>query len=344
MKRTLAALFLLALGPAAAVADSNPQTIPFVQNWSDIGLITANDNWSGVPGIEGFRGDNLTPGTGTDPQTVLDGDAAPVLDVNANQTNPETFTTGGATEFHLTDPVVALAGSGTADAPYLRLYLNTTGEAGVTIRYTLRDIELVDNAIQPVALHYRVGGVGSFTNLGGGFVADATDAGATLESEVCAVLPVDAENQPLVQVRILTTNAVGNDEWVGVDDIVVDTAGCGGGLPALSIGDVTVLEGDSGTVDAVFTVSLSDPAGVGGVTFDVATQDDTATIADDDYEANALTGQVIPEGEDEYTFTVTVNGDLDPEPNETLLGERDQRRRRYDLRPAGVRQRSPTTT
>ena len=94
-----------------ATADSAPQILPFAQDWTNIGLLTTNDNWSGVPGIEGFRGDNLTPGTGTDPQTILDGDAAPVLDVNANQTNPETFTTGGVTEFHLANPVVALTGS-----------------------------------------------------------------------------------------------------------------------------------------------------------------------------------------------------------------------------------------
>ena len=38
---------------------------------------------------------------------------------------------------------------------------------------------------------------------------------------VNAVLPPDANNQPLVQVRVITTNAVGNDEWVGVDDISI---------------------------------------------------------------------------------------------------------------------------
>ena len=32
-------------------------------------------------------------------------------------------------------------------------------------------------------------------------------------------LPAVVNNQPTVQLRVLTTNAVGNDEFVGVDDI-----------------------------------------------------------------------------------------------------------------------------
>ncbi|MBS4065986.1 MAG: hypothetical protein KGZ74_15610, partial [Chitinophagaceae bacterium] len=42
----------------------------FTQNWADKGLITTNDVWTGVPSIIGYRGDNLTASTGTDPQTI----------------------------------------------------------------------------------------------------------------------------------------------------------------------------------------------------------------------------------------------------------------------------------
>ena len=34
-------------------------------------------------------------------------------------------------------------------------------------------------------------------------------------------LPAACNNQPLVQIRVMTTNAAGNDEWVGVDNISV---------------------------------------------------------------------------------------------------------------------------
>src|SRR5687768_17400876 len=78
---------------------------PFLQNWTNTGLITANDDWSGVPSIIGFLGTGLTGGTGTDPQTILT--TTTTVDVIANQTNPN-ITNGGVGEFHLSDPVVAL--------------------------------------------------------------------------------------------------------------------------------------------------------------------------------------------------------------------------------------------
>ncbi|HEY8413644.1 MAG TPA: Ig-like domain-containing protein, partial [Pyrinomonadaceae bacterium] len=201
-------------------ADNTVQTLPFTQNWSNTGLITTDDNWSGVPGIVGFRGDGLTGGTGVDPQTVLTD--SNVVDVNANQSNPNTFTTGGVAEFQITNPVVALQGSGTARAPYIQFHLNTTGFSGINVAYNLRDIDgSADNAVQPVALQFRVGASGNFTNVPAGFVADATDGPslATKVTPVSVTLPAAADNQPLVQVRVITTDAAGSDEWVGIDDI-----------------------------------------------------------------------------------------------------------------------------
>jgi uncharacterized repeat protein (TIGR01451 family) len=87
----------------------------------------------------------------------------------------------------------------------------------------------------------------------------------------------------------------------------------------LSINDVAVTEGNSGTTTATFTVSLSAPAPPGGVTFSVATQDNTATVADGDYVGKALVGQSISAGFQTYLFDVTVNGDLKVEPNETFF-------------------------
>ncbi|MCC4596163.1 putative Ig domain-containing protein [Xanthomonas campestris pv. phormiicola] len=88
--------------------------------------------------------------------------------------------------------------------------------------------------------------------------------------------------------------------------------------PSLSINDVSLSEGDAGTSNATFTVSLSQPAGAGGVSFDIATADGTAT-AGVDYVAASLTGQTIPAGSSSATFTVLVNGDTLNEPNETFF-------------------------
>lgn len=300
-----------------AAADATPQTLPFTQNWTNTGLITTNDNWAGVPGIEGYRGDGLAGSTGVDPQTILAADDPGVLDVNANQTNPNTFTTGGVTEFHLADPVVALAGSGTARAPYLRLTLNTTGIAGIQIRYRLRDLENgTDNSVQPIALHYRIGTSGAFTNVPEAFVADASAGpSATKDTLVCGTLPAAVDNQSVVQLRIMTSDASGSDEWIGIDDLEVSTNPC---PPALSVGDVSVLEGDSGTTIASFLVELSSPAGPGGVSFEAATQDGTATVANNDYTALPNTPFTIPAGQTQVQIDVTVHGDTAQEPNETF--------------------------
>ena len=204
--------------------------LPFSQAWSDTGLIARDDDWSGVAAVVGYRGDGLTSTAGTDPRTVLaEGSSTPV-DVNANERDPRSVAlAAGVAEFELSDPVVALQGSATAAAPHLVVSLDTRDRSGVTVRYRLRDVDASStaNAVQAIVLQYRVGSDGPFAAVPGGYVADATTGpgAATLVTPVSAVLPAVADDQPLVQVRILTTNAVGQDEWVGVDDIDMETRG-----------------------------------------------------------------------------------------------------------------------
>jgi len=228
MKKTAIAILAVAtagLIAPATYADNAYQVLPFAQDWTNIGLITADDNWSGVPGIVGFRGDNLTVATGVNPQTVLGDDLPGVPDINANQTNPITFISGGCTEYELANPVVALAGSGTADAPYLVLHVSSAGKQNVIVRYTLRDLENVapgDSSVQQFALQFRTV-AGTWTNVPAGYVADAT-SGPTQVPAVTLVnvtLPAAADNAATLQIRIMTTNAPGNDEATGIDDISV---------------------------------------------------------------------------------------------------------------------------
>ncbi|MEW5789129.1 MAG: ExeM/NucH family extracellular endonuclease [Pseudomonadota bacterium] len=257
LRPLIVALILGGLSNQPALADSAAQPLPYAQDWSNTSLISGSDDWSGVPGVLGYRGDDLTTATGTDPQTILGNST--VLDVNANQTSPGTYSTGGIAEFELADPTLALNGSGTADAPYLLLNLDTRGFEQIAVAYLLRDLDgSSDNAIQPVALQYRIGAAGNFNNVPAAFVADAT-SGPSLDSlvtPVSAVLPADAANQPLLQVRILTSNAAGNDEWVGVDDIsVTGSPLAGGNLPIVaSCTGLSLASGETGSV----TLSASD--------------------------------------------------------------------------------------
>jgi MYXO-CTERM domain-containing protein len=228
-----------ALSPAAARADGTYFPLAsgtFSQDWSDASLITTNDVWSGVPSIIGYRGDLLAGASAVDPQTIV-GEGTPVIDVNANQTLPNAFSTGGVTEFELTNSSIALSGSGTARAPNIVLHLDTTGRENVTFACLLRDLDgSTDNAVQAVAVQYRVGTTGNFINLPAGFVSDATTGPslATATAMVSVTLPADAANVPQLQIRILTADATGNDEWVGIDDISVTSTA----IPvALDFGD-----------------------------------------------------------------------------------------------------------
>ena len=304
-------------------ADNTAQSLPFGQNWTNTGLITTANDWSGVPGIIGYRGDALTGSTGTDPQTIVaDGTGTPV-NVIANSANPNTLTTGGIAEFDtLPDPTVAFQGSGTARAPFLLIHLNTTGQSGIQVSYNLRDVDgSADNSVQPVALQYRVGATGTFTNLPAGFVPDASSGPslATLVTTVSVTLPAAADNQSLVEVRVITTDAVGSDEWIGVDDISV-TSGVQPPTPPTGVGSAvpsTVLAGDTTLLKVAVTPGgnpistgitvVADLGAIGGSTtqsfFDDGTNGDV-TPSDNIFSFEATVAGATPVGPKALPFTV----------------------------------------
>ncbi len=222
-------LINVGIGNVNVQANNTAQTLPFSQNWTNVGLITANDDWSNVPGIVGFLGNYDTVGapTNVDARSLLTPFVTNDIDVIANQTMPDTVATGGVAEFEIANPTIALNGSGTADAPHIVLYLNTTGQSNIRVSYNARDIDgSIDNSVQQIITQYRVGSTGDFINVAGGYIADASTGPslATLVTPVAVTLPAAANNQPVIEVRILTTNAGGNDEWIGIDDISVTTA------------------------------------------------------------------------------------------------------------------------
>lgn len=197
----------------------------FFQDWSNTGLITTNNDWSGVDSIMGYAGIGLTTGTGKDPRGITADSATPTPQVIANQTNTG-LTSGGVAEFHLADPTIAMQGSGSAPAPNIVIYLDASGRQDLHFSVDLRDIDFsADNAIQPIAVQYRLGDSGPWINLEGGYVPDAS-TGPSLATQVTHLeldLPIAANNQSQVEIRVMTTDAVGSDEWIGVDNIKVSS-------------------------------------------------------------------------------------------------------------------------
>src|SRR5262245_4903436 len=270
-----------------------------VQDWSNIGQITTNDNWAGVPSIEGYLGQDITTSTGTDPRTLTaDSSVANDLDVIANQSNTA-ITNGGVAEFDgIANPTVALQGSGTADAPYLILYLDATGREDVRVQFNARDIDgTADNAIQQLNVQYRIGESGPWANVPGGYFSDVTTgpSQASLVTAVDVTLPAAANNQAQVQVRIMTTNAVGNDEWVGIDDINVSSSPFADSTPP-----------------SLVSTSPADEAA------NVSTGSDIVLTFDENVQLGA--GDIVITNGVGDTRTITVGGAPDPDGTVSAVG------------------------
>ncbi|HKG61327.1 MAG TPA: Ig-like domain repeat protein [Pyrinomonadaceae bacterium] len=87
--------------------------------------------------------------------------------------------------------------------------------------------------------------------------------------------------------------------------------------PTVSINDVQIAEGNSGTTNLVFTVTLS-ATSAATVSVDYATADGTAQTSDNDYQSASGTLTFNP-GEKTKTITVVINGDQKTENDETVF-------------------------
>ena len=185
-------------------------------------------------------------------------------------------------------------------------------DSGTPLVYT---VTLDQPSLAPLSIAFTVGGTAtSGTDYAAVTSPLSIAAGAT--TGTITVTPTADSTVEANETVVLTLAG-------GIGYAVVASASATGTIldddqPALSINDVSLNEGNSGTTAFTFTVSLNAPAGPGGVSFDIATANGTAT-AGSDYVAQALAGQTIAAGSSSATFTVQVNGDTFNEPNETFL-------------------------
>lgn len=185
-------------------------------------------------------------------------------------------------------------------------------DSGTPLVYT---VTLDQPSLVPLSVAYTVGGTAtSGTDYAAVSSPLSIAAGAT--TGTITVTPT-ADSSVEANETVVLTLAAGTGYAVGAPTSATGTI-LDDDQPALSISDVSLNEGDSGTTAFTFTVSLNAAAGPGGVSFDIATANGTAT-AGSDYVAQALTGQTIAAGSSSATFTVLVNGDTLHEPNETFF-------------------------
>ena len=216
---------------------------------------------------------------------------------------------------NISNRYVVPIGSTPPQAQAFTLVSSVAENSGSPLRF---QVGLNKYATTPVTINYSFGGTataGSDYAPAGGSVTLPLGAinwevtvnpigDSTHEPDETVVLNIASGSGYTIGSPSSATGTISNDDTVP--------------LPNLTINDVAVPEGNAGTGIATFTVSLDSPAPAGGVSFDIATANGSAT-AGNDYVARSLTGQTIPAGSSSYSFNVQVNGDTVHEPDENFL-------------------------
>lgn len=159
------------------------------------------------------------------------------------------------------------------------------------------------------------GGV-DFVDIVGGNLNFAGTAGETqsINVQINGDTVVEGNESYFVNLGVPSVGAITLTDSQAVGTITNDDSA------SLAINSVAVTEGNSGTVNATFTVSLTG-AVQGSFLVPVSSADGTATVANNDYLAIPGSTNLTFTGalNETQTISVVVNGDTAVEPNETFL-------------------------
>jgi Calx-beta domain len=201
----------------------------------------------------------------------------------------------------ISDVTVAEGNSGTTDANFT-VTLSAASSSAVTVKY-----DTADGTATTANSDYQ-SATGTLT-----FTPGQTTK--TITVKVNGDTTPESNETFAVNLSNPTNATIADGQGVGT--ITNDDSPPAGTQPSLSTNDVTVTEGNSGTIDAIFTVTLSSVSS-STVTVAFYTTDGTATTANSDYQPKTGTLTFAP-GETSKTITVVVNGDTNIEPNETFF-------------------------
>ncbi|MBE9073063.1 Calx-beta domain-containing protein [Microcystis sp. LEGE 08355] len=179
------------------------------------------------------------------------------------------------------------------------------------------------NTTNPLTVNYTVGGTATFntdyTQSGAANFTSTTGTVTFAAGSSTATVTIDPTADTIVEAdeTVILTLISGTGYTLDAATTATGTIN-NDDSASIAISDVTVTEGNSGTTNAVFTVTLSNPVDT-AITLNYATADGTATTADNDYIAIATTPLTFNAGETSKTITVAVNGDTKVESNETFF-------------------------
>jgi uncharacterized protein YhjY with autotransporter beta-barrel domain len=278
---------------------------PTVVNLTTTGTATAGVDYTG-----GVATVSIPSGATTATVTIN-----PTADATVEPNETVILTVAAGTGYTVGAPASATGTILNDDVPNASITVSPASvneDSGTPLVYT---VTLDQPSPSPLSIAFSVGG--SATS-GADYAPVSSPlliaAGATSGS--VTVTPT-ADSTAEVNETVVLTLAAGTGYAVGAPATATGTI-VDDDQPLLSINDVSANEGNSGTTAFVFTVSLNAPAGPGGVSFDIATANGTAS-AGSDYVAQALTAQTIPAGSSSATFAVQGTGDTLNEPNETFF-------------------------
>lgn len=183
-------------------------------------------------------------------------------------------------------------------------WTDVTGNLGAIAGGFIRSIEYIPGTVGAIVVGGSLGVFRSLTSALGTW----TEVGTALPNVPVWDLYYDKMDD------LLVAGTLGRGAWTvsQASDLANDT-----NLPALSVSNVTVGEGNSGTTSAAVTVSLS-AATTATVTVSYSTADGTAKLADDDYVAASGTLTFEP-GETKKTIVLQIKGDTRVEPDESFV-------------------------
>jgi len=200
------------------------------------------------------------------------------------------------TQFSIDDPTVAEGDAGTTNLAFTITRSTNANACSVQYAITGGTATTADNDYQVFAA-----GTANFT------------AGGPLTQTFNVVVNGDTKVEMNETVDVTLSNPVNASilDGSGSGTITNDDQGI------ITISSPTVTEGDGGTVNATFNISLSNPSDA-NIVLNYATQDGTATLANLDY-INITGSHTFTPGQTSKTVTVSVNGDCAIEADETFL-------------------------
>lgn len=228
----------------------NLRFVAFSQQWNGTSVLTTANKWSLIQSVVGYRSVDTGAATGADPQTLLSSSTTEEVTVNPQTAVPTTTSAAGIYPIDGSIDVVGVKPNGTFLAPNLVFHVNTIDTNDVRVRYTLKHLNTID-AASKFALQYRIGETGNFINVPEGYVADASTAAGNATTTVDVLLPAEVNNQPKLQIRVITADTSENDSWIGIDDIIISA----NRRPSLNLGPDPAVFVEDGSPAPVFVGS-----------------------------------------------------------------------------------------